>query len=213
MDIARRYVDLKRNGPRWVAPCPFHQETKPSFSVNEEQGLFYCFGCHASGDIFDFYGRINGLDFRDTLEQLAAEGKYRVGGEILKKLQDLFWAGSCGEAETLTTIHRYFEEQNYLIDTHTAVAANVLAQYRTETGDMRPAVFASTASPYKFCSHVLEAIGEEPWGEGVELLEQLNEASGVKIPERLAALGRKEVRFTQSTEKQNMEQVVLDYLK
>ena len=89
----------------------------------------------------------------------------------------------------------------------------MLAQYRTETGDMRPAVFASTASPYKFCSHVLEAIGEEPWGEGVELLEQLHEASGVKIPERLAALGRKEVRFTQSTEKQNMEQVVLDYLK
>ena len=73
VDIARRHVDLKRNGPRWVAPCPFHQETKPSFSVNEEQGLFYCFGCHASGDIFDFYGRINGLDFRDTLEQLAAE--------------------------------------------------------------------------------------------------------------------------------------------
>lgn len=73
VDIARRYVDLKRNGPRWVAPCPFHQETKPSFSINEEQGLFYCFGCHASGDIFDFYGRINGLDFRDTLEQLAAE--------------------------------------------------------------------------------------------------------------------------------------------
>ncbi len=73
VDIARRYVELKRNGPRWVAPCPFHQETKPSFSVNEEQGLFYCFGCHASGDIFDFYGRINGLDFRDTLEQLAAE--------------------------------------------------------------------------------------------------------------------------------------------
>ena len=43
VDIARRYVDLKRNGPRWVAPCPFHQETKPSFSINEEEGFFYCF--------------------------------------------------------------------------------------------------------------------------------------------------------------------------
>ncbi len=73
VDVVRRYVELKRNGPRWVAPCPFHQETKPSFSVNEEQGLFYCFGCHASGDIFDFYSRINGLDFKETLEQLAAE--------------------------------------------------------------------------------------------------------------------------------------------
>ena len=73
VDVVRRYVELKRNGPRWVAPCPFHQETKPSFSVNEEKGLFYCFGCQASGDLFDFYGRINGLDFRDTLEQLDAE--------------------------------------------------------------------------------------------------------------------------------------------
>ena len=73
VDIARRYVDLKRNGPRWVAPCPFHQETKPSFSINEEEGFFYCFGCQASGDLFDFYGQINGLDFKETLEQLAEE--------------------------------------------------------------------------------------------------------------------------------------------
>lgn len=72
-DIVRRYVTLQRHGGRWVAPCPFHQETKPSFSVNEEEGFFYCFGCQASGDLFDFYSRINGLDFRETLEQLAAE--------------------------------------------------------------------------------------------------------------------------------------------
>ena len=88
-DIVRRYVDLKRNGPRWVAPCPFHQETKPSFSVNEEQGLFYCFGCQASGDIFDFYGRINGLDFRETLEQLAAEAGITLErGPVDKKRQE-----------------------------------------------------------------------------------------------------------------------------
>lgn len=73
VDIARRYVELRRAGPRWVAPCPFHQETKPSFSIHEEQGFFYCFGCQASGDLFDFYGRINGLDFRDTVEALAEE--------------------------------------------------------------------------------------------------------------------------------------------
>ncbi len=73
VDMVRRYVDLQRNGPRWAAPCPFHQETKPSFSVSEEEGFFYCFGCQASGDLFDFYGRINGLDFKETLEQLALE--------------------------------------------------------------------------------------------------------------------------------------------
>ncbi len=77
-DIVRRYVTLRRVGNRWVAPCPFHQETKPSFSVNEEEGFFHCFGCQASGDIFDFYARINGLEFRDALEQLAEEAGVRL---------------------------------------------------------------------------------------------------------------------------------------
>ncbi|MBQ7586385.1 MAG: DNA primase [Desulfovibrionaceae bacterium] len=73
VSLVSRYVDLKRNGSRWIAPCPFHQETKPSFSVNEEWGSFYCFGCQAKGDIFDFYSRINGVDFRTALQNLAQE--------------------------------------------------------------------------------------------------------------------------------------------
>ncbi|MCC8194408.1 MAG: DNA primase [Deltaproteobacteria bacterium] len=77
-DIVRRYVTLQRQGNRWVAPCPFHQETKPSFSVNEEEGFFHCFGCQASGDIFDFYARINGLEFREALEQLAEEAGVKL---------------------------------------------------------------------------------------------------------------------------------------
>lgn len=77
-DIARRYVDLKPNGSRLSAPCPFHQETKPSFSIDPDKGFFYCFGCQASGDIFEFYGKINGLDFRESLEQLAREAGISV---------------------------------------------------------------------------------------------------------------------------------------
>jgi DNA primase len=77
-DIVRRYVNLQRHGNRWVAPCPFHQETKPSFSVNEEEGFFHCFGCQASGDIFDFYAQINGLEFREALEQLAEEAGVKL---------------------------------------------------------------------------------------------------------------------------------------
>lgn len=80
VDLVRRYVELKQAGNRWVAPCPFHQETKPSFSVNEEEGFFYCFGCQAAGDIFDFYSRINGLEFRECLEQLAQEAGVQLGG-------------------------------------------------------------------------------------------------------------------------------------
>jgi len=78
-DVVRRYVDLRRVGTRWVAPCPFHQETKPSFSVNEAEGFYYCFGCQAAGDVLDFYCRINGLEFRDGLEQLARETGVELG--------------------------------------------------------------------------------------------------------------------------------------
>ena len=72
-DLVRRYVDLRQNGPRAMGCCPFHQEKTPSFSVNGDEGFFYCFGCQASGDIFDFYARINGLEFKEALEQLAEE--------------------------------------------------------------------------------------------------------------------------------------------
>lgn len=73
VDLARRYMELRPMGSRLVAPCPFHQETKPSFSINADEGTYYCFGCQAAGDIFDFYGRMNGMDFRESLEALAEE--------------------------------------------------------------------------------------------------------------------------------------------
>ncbi|GFK92255.1 DNA primase [Fundidesulfovibrio magnetotacticus] len=72
-DVIRRYMALKPAGSRLVGLCPFHNEKTPSFSVNPDKGVFYCFGCQASGDVIDFYCRINGLDFREGLEQLARE--------------------------------------------------------------------------------------------------------------------------------------------
>lgn len=73
VELVNRYVQLRPVGERWMAPCPFHHETKPSFHVNPGQGFYYCFGCQASGDVIDFYARINGLDFKQALIQLGAE--------------------------------------------------------------------------------------------------------------------------------------------
>ncbi|WP_027183384.1 DNA primase [Desulfovibrio inopinatus] len=72
-DIVRRYVELRPVGGRLVGVCPFHHETKGSFNVHSDKGFYHCFGCQASGDVIDFYSRINGLGFREALEQLAAE--------------------------------------------------------------------------------------------------------------------------------------------
>jgi DNA primase len=62
---------LKRQGRRWVGLCPFHAEKTPSFSVNAEEGLYYCFGCQASGDAISFVRATEGLDFVGALERLA----------------------------------------------------------------------------------------------------------------------------------------------
>lgn len=72
-DVVKRYLALRPAGARLVGLCPFHNEKTASFSVSPEKGVFYCFGCQASGDVIDFYCRINGLDFREGLEQLARE--------------------------------------------------------------------------------------------------------------------------------------------
>ena len=65
-------VALRRTGNRWVGLCPFHAEKSPSFSVNAEEGLFYCFGCQARGDVITFVRETQHLDFAASVEFLAA---------------------------------------------------------------------------------------------------------------------------------------------
>jgi len=161
--------------------------------------------------LFDLSGG-NDEEVRGYMKALADTGRYEISGEMKAKLQELFYGGFCSEEDTLATVTAVYQD-SYLIDTHTAVAAKVLADYRNETGDEAPAVFASTASPYKFCDSVLSAIGEEPVENSTDRLQQLSEASGVAVPRRLAALRGKAARFTQVTEREKMEDVVLDFLK
>lgn len=183
---------------------PFHTTMSPSMDILVSSNLERL--------LFDLSGE-NDAEVRGYMEALGKDGRYEVSETIKAALKERFWGGFCGEAGTSGTIARYYKEYGYLIDTHTAVAAGVLEQYRAETGDKALTVFASTASPYKFCDHVLRAIGEKPMGDGVELLEQLNAVSGVAVPRRLAALKGKARRFDRTAEKAEMDHVVLEFLK
>ena len=62
---------LKRQGQRWVGLCPFHTEKTPSFSVNAEEGFYYCFGCQKSGDAITFVRETEHLDFVEAVRRLA----------------------------------------------------------------------------------------------------------------------------------------------
>ena len=70
--IASEHIALKRVGRRYTGLCPFHGEKSPSFSINPELGLYYCFGCGAKGDAISFIREVEHLDFVEAVERLAA---------------------------------------------------------------------------------------------------------------------------------------------
>lgn len=72
VDLVGAVVPLRRAGERWKGLCPFHQEKTPSFTVHPRLGLFYCFGCHAGGDVFEWVRRQERVEFPEAVRLLAA---------------------------------------------------------------------------------------------------------------------------------------------
>lgn len=70
-------VDLRKVGKEYVGRCPFHADKSPSFSVSEEKGLFHCFGCGESGDVFDFVMKLDGVSFVEAVKSLGGDPTYR----------------------------------------------------------------------------------------------------------------------------------------
>lgn len=71
-EIVSEYVTLHKAGANLKGVCPFHADSDPSFNVNPARRFFHCFGCGASGDVFGFVMRIEGIDFTETAIRLAA---------------------------------------------------------------------------------------------------------------------------------------------
>jgi len=71
VDIASEHTRLTRKGSRWEGLCPLHKEKTPSFSVDRDRGLFYCFGCGAGGDAIKLHMLLAGDDFPAAIESLA----------------------------------------------------------------------------------------------------------------------------------------------
>jgi len=76
--LANEHIALKKVGQRYVGLCPFHAEKSPSFSVNASEGLYYCFGCQAKGDVITFVRETQHLEFAEAVEYLAAKAGIQV---------------------------------------------------------------------------------------------------------------------------------------
>ena len=153
--------------------------------------------------LFELSGN-NDKEVAALQDSLSKNGTFTVSDEIKTKMGELFWAGCCDDKATLETIGKYFDEYSYLCDTHTAVAMNVYEQYVNTTGDDRPTVIASTASPYKFAKSVLSAVSGKTGDSEFDTVRVLSEETNTEIPEPIKALENAKVRFKELCEKDDM---------
>ena len=169
---------------------PFHQTVSPSMDIlissNLERLLYHV----TDGDT---------AKVRCWMAGLAEKGRYEVDSATLREIQSIFWADWADEACALKAVREVWEQQQYLLDPHTAVAWKVAAAYERETGDASPMIVLSTASPFKFADSVLKALGEDVSGAGgpFALLDKLSAKTGWQVPTGLAGLDRKQALHDQ----------------
>lgn len=110
------YTTLKRAGRSFKGLCPFHTERTPSFTVTPDGNFFHCFGCDASGDLYDFLMRIEGLEFPEAVEALARRTGFTLRYEQLSAREKR----AIGERSRLVDVTRaaqaFFREQLYTDD-------------------------------------------------------------------------------------------------
>ena len=146
---------------------------------------------------------------RELMESLSGKGSYEITGDMKEKLAD-FYGNYASEEEVSEIIAKLYEQDQYVIDTHTAVAACVLEKYRKETGDGTKTVIASTASPYKFARSVLHAIDREKYDamSDLEQFDALEAVSGVRVPRAIEEIRSAPVRHDTVAEVDGMEAAV-----
>ncbi len=143
------------------------------------------------------------------MKQLAEEGVYTVPQTLQEAIHESFWAGCCDDEKARQTIKKVWEENKYLCDTHTATGWAVAEDYVEATGDKRPMVVLSTASPYKFPAAVLGSLETLSGDDEFAQMERLQALTGVAIPQNLTGLQQKLERHTGVIPKNEMLQYVM----
>ena len=149
----------------------------------------------------------------EYMHALNSNGYYQVSDEIKSKIDENFVGYCTNETQTADTIKQYFDNYNYLMDTHTAVAFSALESYRNEHNDGIKTVVASTASPYKFANNVYKAIFGENDFDDLEILNNLSEKTNTSIPSPLFELDKKEILFNNFAIPEEMYKEVVNFIK
>ena len=154
----------------------------------------------------------NGEEVKAMMESLDKNKQYTVSDQIKEGMKE-FYGGSCSVEQTNEAIGKMYADNDYLMDTHTAVAYKVYEDYKAATGDDTPAVIASTASAYKFAESVANSIGIDGDMNGFEYIDAVNEKTGVRVPKGLKNLDKKEIRHKDVIEIKDMMKMVEQSVK
>ena len=184
----------------------FYKTTSPSMDIlissNLERLLF---------EITDH----NAKQVKEWMEKLNTDGVYKVDDKTLKKMQMLFVGGFADETGVAKTILDVYDRTDNVVDTHTAVGFNIYNRYHQRSSDETKTVFASTASPFKFSTSVMDAIRGEGFSDGKsveEVIKELSDESGLEIPEQIKDLSKKPVLHKDVIDKEQMEEKVRSIL-
>ena len=161
--------------------------------------------------IYEISGRDDKKDV-ELMKNLKESGVYEITDEMKEKLAD-FEAGYATEEETAKIIHDIYTSTGYVMDTHTAVAAEVCRTYREENKDETKCLVASTASPYKFVKSVMGAIDPKytDWKDS-DLFDELSKIAGTEIPNAINEILHAEILHKRECDKEKMEAEVRDIL-
>lgn len=132
----------------------------------------------------------------DMMKMLSKDRRYEIDSEMKERLSKDFWGGYIDDAHCERIIKKTLDDIGYLVDPHTAVAMGVYDSYKAATGDKLPTVILSTASPFKFAGSVLKALGSQKPADEFAAVKTLSKGTGAPIPDNIAALENKKIRFS-----------------
>ena len=146
------------------------------------------------------------------MKSLNETGAYTVDADVKAAIDESFCGFFADEEMTAATIQKTMARCGYLADTHTAVALSAAEQYIEKTGDRKPMVVASTASPYKFAADVYTSLYDETPESALAALDLLAAKSNTEIPYPLKGIGDRTVRFTDVIPSADMWEAVRRYI-
>ena len=177
----------------------FYKTTSPSMDIlvssNLERLLYYiCGEEHAA----------------KYMKDLEEKGEYTITAEELAEIKSVFTGIFADDTEGASAIRRIFEDHHYLMDTHTSIGWACLEKYKAQGGGDHPTVVLSTASPYKFCSSVLAALGLEVSESDKANMEACFKHTGAAIPAGLSGIWNKSIMHSDVIDTSDMKAYVIE---